>query len=136
MSEATLRYKRKRNIFLLTDILMFMGVCAFLIIYGFATKFKITKEEETNQVAQAAMAIYGTLIISFVIGAIIVFFIRNKARNTVWMANLILSVYLFGTNGMWVILTIWALDEFVVIPLYKHNRDRAVINGEIDKRTA
>lgn len=135
MSEATLRYKRKRNIFLLIDVLMFMGVCAFLILYGFITNFEMTKEEETNQVFQALMAVYGTLIISYAIGAIVVYYIKNKARNTVWTINLILSVYLFGTNGMWVILTIWALDEFIVIPLYKKNRGRAVINGEFDKRT-
>lgn len=133
-STITKNYKRRRNIALLIDILLFMGTCGFLVIYGFLTKFKMTTEPETNQIADAVVAVYGVLLISFLIGAIIVFFIKNKARNTVWMANLILSVYLFGTTGMWFVLAIWALDEFVVVQLFKHYREKTSINKEIDKR--
>lgn len=133
-STITKNYKRRRNIALLIDILLFMGTCGFLVIYGFLTKFKMTTEPETNQIADAVVAVYGVLLISFLIGGIIVFFIKNKARNTVWMANLILSVYLFGTYGMWVVLAIWALDEFVVLQLFKHYREKTSINKEIDKR--
>ncbi len=133
-STITKNYKRRRNIALLIDILLFMGTCGFLVIYGFLTKFNMTTEPETNQIADAVVAVYGVLLISFLIGAIIVFFIKNKARNTVWMANLILSVYLFGTTGMWFVLAIWALDEFVVVQLFKHYREKTSINKEIDKR--
>lgn len=133
-SEITRNYKMRRNIALLIDILLFMGTCGFLVIYGFLTKFKMTTEPETNQIADAVVAVYGVLLISFLIGGIIVFFIKNKARNTVWMANLILSVYLFGTTGMWFVLAIWALDEFVVLQLFKHYREKTSINKEIDKR--
>ena len=133
-STITKNYKRRRNIALSIDILLFMGTCGFLVIYGFLTKFKMTTEPETNQIADAVVAAYGVLLISFLIGGIIVFFIKNKARNTVWMANLILSVYLFGTTGMWFILAIWALDEFVVLQLFKHYREKTSINKEIDKR--
>lgn len=133
-SAITKNYKKRRNIALLSDILLFMGTCGFLVIYGFLTKFKMTTEPETNQIADAVVAVYGVLLISFLIGGIIVFFIKNKARNTVWMANLILSVYLFGTTGMWVVLAIWALDEFVVVQIFKHCREKTSINKEIDKR--
>lgn len=134
-SQLTKKYRKGRNITLITDILLFMGTCAFLIIYGFCTKFKQSSDSSTvNPIIEAGLAAYGTLLISLAVGCVIVFFIRNKARNTVWMVNLVLSVYLFGTNGMWVILAIWALDEFVVCNLYKHYRERLVINKEIDKR--
>ena len=133
-STITKNYKRRRNIALLIDILLFMGTCGFLVIYGFLTKFKMTTEPETNQIADAVVAVYGVLLISFLIGGIIVFFSKNKARNTVWMANLILSVYLFGTTGMWFVLAIWALDEFVVLQIFKHYREKTSINKEIDKR--
>ena len=64
----------------------------------------------------------------------VVYFIKNKARNTVWMGNTVLSVYLFGTTGMWVILSLWAVDEFIFTNLYKHYREKTTINVEIDKR--
>ena len=133
-SAITKTYKKRRNIALFIDILLFMGTCGFLVVYGFLTKFKMTTDPETNQIADAVVSVYGVLLISFLIGGIIVFFIKNKARNTVWMVNLILSVYLFGTSGMWVILAIWALDEFVVLQLFKHYREKTLINKEIDKR--
>ena len=117
-STITKNYKKRRNIALLIDILLFMGTCGFLVVYGFLTKFKMTTEPEPNQIAVAVVAVYGVQLISFLIGGIIVFFIKNKARNTVWMANLILAVYLFGTTGMWFVLAIWALDEFIVLNLF------------------
>lgn len=135
-SEATKKNRKGRNITLLLDILMFMGTCAFLVIFGFCSKFKQSSDSSTlNPVIEAGLATYGALLISLAIGCVIVFFIRNKARNTVWMINLVLSVYLFGVNGMWVILAIWAADEFVVCSLYKHFREKLVINKEIDKRS-
>ena len=131
----TKKLKKWRNIFLLTDILLFMGTCAFLIVYGLATKFKQSQDStELNPIVEAGIATYGALLISFAIACVVVFFIRNKARNTVWMVNLILSVYLFGTSGMWVILAIWFIDEFPVNLLYKSFANKYTINKEIDKR--
>lgn len=134
-SQLTKKYRKGRNVTLIIDILLFMGTCAFLIIFGFCTKFKQSSDSSTvNPIVEAGLATYGALLISLAIGCVIVFFIRNKARNTVWMVNLVLSVYLFGVNGMWCILAIWALDEFVICNLYKHYRERLVINKEIDRR--
>lgn len=134
-STRTKLFRTKRNVTLLIDILLFMGVAAFLVIYGFCTKFKQSADsQEVNPIVEAGIAAYGALLISFAIGCVVVFFIRNKARNTVWMVNLVLSVYLFGTNGMWVILALWSVDEFVVCNLCKSYNNKLVINKEIDRR--
>lgn len=134
VSKFTKNYRNKRNIALLIDILLFMGTAAFLVIYGFITKFKQDDSPEAGQISQAVIAVYGSLLLTLIIGLFVVYFIKNKARNTVWMANTVLSVYLFGTTGMWVILAIWAVDEFIVTNLFKHYREKASINLEIDKR--
>ena len=133
-SKTTKNYKKKRNISLLLDILCFMGTAAFLVIYGFITKFKMSSSPEAGQISTAIMAVYGSLLISLIVGMFVVYFIKNKARNTVWMGNTVLSVYLFGTTGMWVILSLWAIDEFIFTNLYKHYREKTTINVEIDKR--
>lgn len=135
VSQTTKNYRKNRNITLAIDILLFMGTCAFLVIYGFTNKF-VQSQETTpiNPVIEAGVATYGALLISLAIGCVVVFFIRNKARNTVWMINLVLAVYLFGTNGMWVILAIWAVDEFLIVNLCKSFQNKLVINKEIDKR--
>lgn len=132
VSETTKQYRKRYITFLVISFVLCIGTCGALVGIGFVRSFVANKQ--SNEISQAVIAVYGSLIISFGIGVVIALFIKEKARNTFWIANFILSVYLFGTNGMWVILSIWALDEFVFVNLYKYNKLKLSINKEIDKR--
>ena len=50
------------------------------------------------------------------------------------MAELVIAVCLFGATGMWIVLGLWAADEFITLPLNKHYREKTSINKERDKR--
>lgn len=131
-SQLTKNYRKRYTIFLICSIVLWLGTCAVLLFVGWLNKMPESKE--ASEISEKFMAVFGSLIVSFGIGIVVTIFIKEKARNTVWTANLVLSVYLFGVKGMWLILAIWALDEFVLTNLIKYNHNRLVINKEIDKR--
>ena len=60
--------------------------------------------------------------------------VKDKIRPTVWMIDIILANYLFGSTIMYVTFAIWLVSEYVVGPLARHYRQLYVINKEIDRR--
>ena len=133
-SEITKKYNKKYWITFTISALLWLGICVFLVLYGFITSWKNNDSAEANAVVDAIRATYSALLITLVVGLVIFIFIKEKLRNTIWMSNLVLSVTLFGATGMWIILSVWAFDEFILIPLKKYYREKTSINKEIDKR--
>ena len=133
-SEITKKYNKKYWTTFTISALLWLGICIFLDLYVFITSWKNNDSAVANAVVDAIRATYSALLITLVVGLIIFIFIKEKLRNTIWMSNLVLSVTLFGATGMWIILSVWAFDEFILIPLKKYYREKTSINKEIDKR--
>ena len=68
------------------------------------------------------------------IGIVATVFIKEKARTFIYMLSIIISVILKGEIGMYIVLGIYALDEFVIRVLYKYYSNKVSINKEIDLR--
>ena len=133
-SEVTKKYQKKYWTTFAISSILWLGTCLFLILYGFIVAWKGDGSSESNAVVDAIRATYSALLISIIAAIAIFIFIKEKIRNTIWMANLVISVVLFGSTGMWVVLSLWALDEFLIVPLKNHYREKISINKEIDKR--
>ena len=73
----------------------------------------------------------GISLIPMVVLAIIV---KDKVRPTVWMVDVILANYLFGSTIMYIVFAVWLLDEYVIGPLGRHYINLYTINKEIDRR--
>ena len=85
-------------------------------------------------ISEALKARLVSLSVTVIIVAILAIFIKNKARITIYMLALIINGILFKEPGMYVILGIWALDEFIFTALHKHYKQLVTINKEIDRR--
>ena len=133
-SEMTKSYQKKYWITFVISAATWLGTCLFLILYGFIVAWTGDGSAESNAVMDAVKATYSALLINLLVGSVIFIFIKEKLRNTVWMANLVIAVCLFGATGMWIVLGLWAADEFITLPLNKHYREKTSINKEIDKR--
>jgi len=132
MSDITIQYKKNRNLFFVLSLICWFGLCGFLIIYGLCVAFKPTTE--VNETTEALKTLFMPLIVTYGIAIILVFFIREKIRNTVWIINIIISAAVLGVEFMYVAIALFALDEFVFRPLYNYNKNKYSINLEIDKR--
>lgn len=135
----TNKLKKLKGVFFWTSTLLYLGLCAFYILFcllgGQSSEAQVIAEaSKSQQLVESIKTIFGSLLITYIIGIILTIFLKDKVRNTVWMANVILSVVVFGSTGMFITLGLWALDEFIFYALYKHYKQRYEINKEIDLR--
>ena len=81
---------------------------------------------------------FGTIIYGFGLSLIpmlvLAIVVKDKIRPTVWMIDIILANYLFGSWMMYIVFAIWVIDQYVIAPLGKHYRQLYTINKEIDRR--
>lgn len=75
---------------------------------------------------------FGASLIPVVVLAIIV---KDKIRPTVWMADIVLANYLYGSVGMYIVLAIWFIGEYVIMPISHKMSTLYYVNREIDKRS-
>lgn len=108
--------------------LLCFGTCiTYIIIFG-ATRNTETSFEDK----------FGTIITSFMIGILpfitILLLVKNKVKPLVWMIDIILAQYLFGSAALYLTFGIWIVDEYIISPLSSRYRNLHTINKEIDKR--
>jgi hypothetical protein len=74
---------------------------------------------------------FGMSLIPVIVLAILV---KDKIRPTVWMIDLILANYLYGSIGMYIVVGIWVIGEYIIAPLSKRFATLYLVNRELDKR--
>lgn len=133
-SEYTKKCARLRNLFKILSPVLWIGTAVFLVFVGFVLKKKPESNEANKYlVIQFTKAFY-VLGISVMITIILAVIAKDKVRNSVWMANILLSAYIYGTIGMYIVFAIQCLDEYVIRNLGTYYASKALINKEIDKR--
>lgn len=130
--DITKKYKQRYILFFIISSLLWLGTCLTLLLIGIDRGFELKRVEES--IGTQLLDVFMPLIISYGIGLVVFIFIKEKMRNTIWMANIIMSVVLFKDVGTYIVLGIWMIDEFIIRPIYKTSHNKMVINKEIDKR--
>ena len=133
-SEYTKKCAKLRNLFKILSPVLWVGTAAFLVFVGFVLKKKPESNEANKYLTIQFTKAFYVLGISVMITIILAVIAKDKVRNTVWMANILLSAYIYGTTGMYIVFVIQCLDEYVVRNLGNHYAAKALINKEIDKR--
>ena len=128
-TERTIRCKRLGVAFSVINWIMCFGLAVGLIIV-FASGIEPDNETLKEKLGTVIYGI-GLSLIPIIVLAILV---KDKIRPTVWMIDIILSNYLFGSAIMYVTFAIWLVSEYVIGPLARHYRQLYVINKEIDRR--
>ena len=128
-TERTIRCKRLGVAFSVINWIMCFGLAVGLIIV-FASGIEPDNETLKEKLGTIIYGI-GLSLIPIIVLAILV---KDKIRPTVWMIDIILSNYLFGSAIMYVTFAIWLVSEYVIGPLARHYRQLYVINKEIDRR--
>ena len=127
-TERTIRCKRLGVAFSVINWIMCFGLAVGLIIV-FASGIEPDNETLKEKLGTIIYGI-GLSLIPIIVLAILV---KDKIRPTVWLIDIILSNYLFGSAIMYVTFAIWLVSEYVIGPLARHYRQLYVINKEIDR---
>lgn len=132
-TERTIKCKRLGILFTVLSWLLCFGLAVAFIISFLAMNGNGSGEQSATMKEKFGTIIYGfglSLIPMFVLSIIV----KDKIRPTVWMIDVILANYLFGSWLMYVVFAIWLIDQYVIGPLGKHYRQLYTINKEIDRR--
>ena len=132
-SKRTKDVKKLSFVFWLISTLMLIGVVVFVLVSAFSkigssdkTGIDILSESAKNQII--------SLSITTIICVLLIFIIKDKVRQTIYMLSMIMATILYKELGMYIVAGVWALDEYVIHALYKHYRALITINKEIDRR--
>ena len=130
----TKKYKKKKWITLIMSVICWLGTLGVLLVTGLADSFALQAEPETVTLGSQLVDLFMPLLVTYAVAIIAVFFIREKLRNTVWLANVLLSALFFSGPVVYIVCGLYVLDEFVLVPLFKYFKNKVSINVEIDKR--
>ena len=144
MSEITSRYKKKA---------VLLTILSWILCFGTAVVFltvainKYTGNEpqvmielsgkfgaRAQRVLDKAKTLIMTSLISMIPMIILSVIVKDKIRPLVWMINIILSNILLGSVAMYIVFSVWFIDEYILRLMAKSALAKYVINKEIDKR--
>ena len=132
-TERTIKCKRLGILFTVLSWVLCFGLAVAFVISFLAMNGSGSGEQSETMKEKFGTIIYGfglSLIPMLVLSIIV----KDKIRPTVWMIDVILANYLFGSWLMYVVFAIWLVDQYVIGPLGKHYRQLYTINKEIDRR--
>lgn len=79
-----------------------------------------------------AKTIFLSMSITAIIGVILTFFLKEGMRTFIWIVCVVLSSIVFKANGMYTVLGIWLLDDYVIHKLYIYYKGKLSIRREIE----
>ena len=132
-TERTIKCKRLGILFTALSWVLCFGLAVAFVISFLAMNGSGNGEQSATMKEKFGTIIYGfglSLIPMLVLSIIV----KDKIRPTVWMIDVILANYLFGSWLMYVVFAVWLVDQYVIGPLGKHYRQLYTINKEIDRR--
>ena len=132
-TERTIKCKKLGILFTILSWLLCFGLAV-----GFVIAFVAMNGSGGGENSATLEEKFGTIIYGFGLSLIpmlvLAVIVKDKIRPTVWMIDIILANYLFGSWMMYIVFAIWVIDQYVIDPLGKHYRQLYTINKEIDRR--
>lgn len=130
ISAQTRKYKLAKLLFILNWALCF-GVAITLISLCLAGIQPDPNGVSMKEKMGTVLYGFGMSLVPVIVLAILV---KDKIRPTVWMIDLILANYLYGSIGMYIVVGVWVIGEYIITPLSKRFSTLYLVNRELDKR--
>jgi cytochrome bd-type quinol oxidase subunit 2 len=133
VSKRTKDVRKLARIFGILSFVCFVGVAIFAIISVFS-HIGGSEKDGMSIISEELKTVLISLSTTLVIVIIAALIIKEKARNTIYMLSLVSQALFFNKVALYIILGVWALDEFVFRFLHNRYKNLAIINKEIDLR--
>ena len=127
-TEYTKKCKNLSILFKVLNWILCFGIAAATII-----AFLAGHQGDGMMKEKIGTVIYG-IGLSLIPMLVLAIVVKDKIRPTVWMLDIILTNYLFGSVAMYTTFGIWIISEYIISPLAKRYSSLYLINREIDKR--
>ena len=130
VSERQKSLKRKSILFgILSYGILFVLSLVYLI--SAFSNFNIVKDG-VQIFTEEAKKIVISMSITYVIGGILMIWLKEGMRTFIWIVCVVLGSVVFKEAGMYIALGCWLIDDYVVHKLFKHYYSKLKIRKEID----
>ncbi|MBO7735402.1 MAG: hypothetical protein J6S67_22750 [Methanobrevibacter sp.] len=130
---ASERYKqlKKRTIIfgIISYAALFITLTACLIAGGININ---TVKDGVQIFTDEAKTIFYSMTVTAMIGTVLTFFLKEGMRTFLWIVCVVLGSIVFGATGMYIILGVWLIDDYVIHKLFLHWKSKLSIRKEID----
>ena len=123
--------KKRKIIFGLLSTLTWVVTGVVFIIIAL-TKFKTKDSSGTPIFSPEIKSMIASIGVTAVIGLIVAIIIKDKIRTFVFMTSTVLASILYKEVGMYIVLAIWLVDEYIFHTLYKKFARQYEIRKEVD----
>jgi|GEM_PF-1945508 len=129
-SERYKSLKKKSIIFgIISYAALFITMLVCLI--GGAVNFNAVKDG-VQIFTDEAKTLFLSMSITAVIGTILTIFLKEGVRTFLWIVCVVLGSIVYKAPGMYVVLGVWLVDDYVIHKLFLYYKNKLSIRKEIE----
>lgn len=127
------RYKSLKKKTIIFGIISYAAVFITMAVCLIAGGINFNAVKDGVQIfTDEAKTLFLSMSITAVIGTVLTFFLKEGMRTFVWIVCVVLSSIVFGAIGMYIVLGVWLIDDYVIHKLFKYYQSKLSIRKEID----
>ena len=127
------RYKSLKKKTIIFGIISYAALFVTMTVCLIAGGINFNAVKDGVQIfTDEAKTLFLSMSITAVIGTILTFFLKEGMRTFIWIVCVVLSSIVFGAIGMYIVLGVWLLDDYVIHKLFKYYQSKLSIRKEID----
>ena len=130
---ASERYKQLKKRTVIFGIISYAALFISLLVCLIGGAVNINAVQDGVQIfTDEAKTIFYSMTVTAAIGTVLTFFLKEGMRTFLWIVCVVLGSIVFGAVGMYIILGVWLLDDYVIHKIFLHWKNKLSIRKEID----
>ena len=127
------RYKSLKRKSVIFGIISYAALFVTMLVMLIAGYSNFNAVHDGIQVfTDEAKTVFVSMTVTAVIGVILTFFLKEGVRTFIWVVCVVLGSIVFKEAGMYTVLGIWLIDDYVIHKLFLYYHDKLKIRKEIE----
>ena len=127
------RYKSLKKKSIILGIISYAALFITMTVCLIAGGVNINAVHEGVQIfTDEAKTIFYSMTVTAMVGTVLTFFLKEGMRTFLWIVCVVLSSIVFGAVGMYIVLGVWLVDDYVIHKLFLHFKNKLSIRKEIE----
>ena len=127
------RYKSLKKKSIILGIISYAALFITMAVCLIAGGININAVHEGVQIfTDEAKTIFYSMTVTAMVGTVLTFFLKEGMRTFLWIVCVVLSSIVFGAVGMYIVLGVWLVDDYVIHKLFLHFKNKLSIRKEIE----
>lgn len=127
------RYKSLKHKSILFGVISYGALFVTMMVCLIAGGINFNAVKDGVQVfTDEAKTVFLSMSITAIIGTVMTIFLKEGMRTFIWIVCVVLSSIVFGPVGMYVVLGVWLIDDYVIHKLFLYFKNKLSIRKEIE----